>query len=109
MSRQSNTITTLPRSPEDDRRARMIKYSVMMLIRAVCIGLCLVVQGWWLLICVLGAVFLPYVAVILANAVDSRVTNVERPISVPLMITAQTADEAGHSDDPGETEGVHPL
>lgn len=109
MARQSNTITTLPRSPEDDRRARMIKYSVMMFIRVVCIGLCLVVQGWWLLICVLGAVFLPYVAVILANAVDSRVTNVERPVSAPLMITAQTTDGAGHPDDAGETEDAHPL
>lgn len=109
MAKQSTTITTLPRSPEDDRRARMFKYSVMMLIRVVCIGLCLVAQGWWLLICVFGAVFLPYFAVILANAVDSRVTNVERPVSMPFMITAQTTDEAEHSDDEGDSEDVHTL
>lgn len=109
MAKQSNTITTLPRSPEDDRRARMIKYSVMMLIRVICIGLCLVVQGWWLLLCVFGAVFLPYFAVILANAVDARITNVERPVSAPLMITAQRTDEDRHTDNAGDTEDVRPL
>lgn len=85
MARQSTTITNLPRSPEADRRARMIKYLVTMCIRLVCIGLCLVVQGWWLILCAAGAVFLPYVAVILANAVDSRANLVERP--GPLEIT----------------------
>ncbi len=88
MAKQSTSITSLPRSPEDDRRARMVKYSVTMLIRIVCIGLCLVVQGWWLVVFVFGAVFLPYIAVILANAVDARYTNVERPETTPRMIEA---------------------
>lgn len=82
MVRKSTTITTLPRSPEDDRRARMIKYTVTMVIRVICIALCLVVQGWWLLLFVAGAVFLPYVAVVLANAVDARTSSVERPGSI---------------------------
>lgn len=82
MARQSTTITSLPRSPEDDRRARMIKYSVTMGVRLVCILLCLFVRGWWLLICAAGAVVLPYIAVVLANAVDVRTTRVERPGSI---------------------------
>lgn len=84
MARQSTTITSLPRSPEDDRRARMIKYLVTMGIRLVCIALCLLVHGWWLIVCAAGAIFLPYVAVVLANAVDSRVSTVERPGSIVL-------------------------
>lgn len=99
MARHPSTITTLPRSPEEEQHSRMIKYSVMMAIRIVCIGLCLVVPGWWLLACVLGAVFLPYVAVLIANAADTRSSTVERPEARPPMV------EAGTSDDPNETAG----
>ena len=99
MARQSPTITTLPRSPEDDRRARMIKYSITMGIRIVCIALCLVVNGWWLLVCAAGAIFLPYIAVVLANVVDSRATTVERPESSPLMIAAPVRNDPQDSQD----------
>jgi len=61
------SITTLPPSPADDRRARMIKYTVAMGVRVVCIVALLFVDGWWLLACALGAIVLPYFAVIIAN------------------------------------------
>ena len=102
MARQSTTITTLPRSPEDDRRARMMKYTITMTIRMACIAMCLVVQGWWLLVFAAGAIFLPYIAVVLANAVDSRFSRVERPDSAPRMITASEVGADG-------SEEVHPL
>lgn len=98
MARHSPSITTLPRSPEDDRRARMVKYSITMIIRMVCIGLCLVVQGWWLLVFAAGAVFLPYIAVILANTIDSRFSAVERPESTPRMITASRPHADGSEE-----------
>lgn len=79
MTKHATSITSLPRSPEEDRRARMVKYTVTMGIRLVCILLCLFVRGWWLLLCAAGAVLLPYVAVILANAIDTRTSRVERP------------------------------
>lgn len=82
MAKQPNSITSLPRSPDDDRRARMIKYSVTMGIRLVCVFLCIFVRGWWLLLCAAGAVILPYIAVVLANVVDTRTARVERPGSV---------------------------
>jgi uncharacterized protein YqgC (DUF456 family) len=63
------SVTSLQDSPESERRARMLKYSSAMGIRLVCIGACFVVSGWWLLIPALGAVFLPYVAVVAANTV----------------------------------------
>lgn len=64
---KQQSITSLPPSPEAERRARMIKYSVAMGIRMVCIVLMLFVHGWWLLLCAAGAILLPYFAVVVAN------------------------------------------
>ena len=69
---QSNSITSLPVSPVDERRQRMVKYSVAMGLRLVCIGACFVAPGWWLLLPAAGAVVLPYLAVVVANQVDRR-------------------------------------
>lgn len=65
-------ITDLPPSPEQEQRSRMRKYALTMGIRMVCIVALLFVPGWWLLIPALGAVFLPYVAVVIANATSRR-------------------------------------
>lgn len=74
------SVTTLPAAPGDDRRARMIKYTVAMVIRVICIVLMLYVQGWWLLLFAAGAIFLPYFAVIIANSATSPSRDdVERP------------------------------
>ncbi|MFC9918714.1 DUF3099 domain-containing protein [Agromyces binzhouensis] len=73
------SITSLPPSPEEERRSRMIKYTVMMSIRVVCIIALLFVQGWWLLVFALGAVFLPYFAVVVANVATTRRSDVESP------------------------------
>ena len=72
-------ITDLPRSPQQEQRSRMLRYGLTMGIRMVCLGLCLVTPGWWLLIPALGAIFLPYVAVVIANTGARRGRRVERP------------------------------
>lgn len=61
-------ITDARRSHAEDQRDRMIKYTVSMTVRMVCIVLALVTRGpvQWLFI--VGAVVLPYVAVLIANA-----------------------------------------
>ena len=46
----------------------MIQYTVAMSIRTLCILVCLVVPGWWRLLPAIGAIVLPYIAVVLANA-----------------------------------------
>lgn len=80
---QQQSITSLPRSPLDDRRSRMIQYTVAMSIRTVCLVLCLVVPGWWRLLPAIAAIVLPYVAVVLANASIARPTaDVQRPGAV---------------------------
>jgi hypothetical protein len=67
-------------SPDEERNARMMKYSIAMGIRMVCIAACFVAPGWWLLIPALGAIVLPYFAVIAANTVVNRSgPAVERP------------------------------
>lgn len=58
----------------------MIKYAAAMGVRLVCIVACFVTPGWWLLIPALGAIVLPYFAVIAANTVVNRsAQSVERP------------------------------
>jgi hypothetical protein len=86
MMKQQQSITTLPPSPEDERRRRMIRYTVTMGIRMVCIVLMLFVQGWWLLVCALGAILLPYFAVIAANVHgEQRTATVLRPGAITLV------------------------
>ena len=72
----------------------MIKYSITMGIRTVCVVLCIFARGWWLLVCAVGAVVLPYFAVVLANVSWSSPSVVERPGSlVPVKREQPPAQE----------------
>lgn len=85
MKKNRSSITSLPLSPEDDRRARMVHYSVAMGIRFVCIISLLFFRGWWLILPGLGAVFIPYFAVVVANFAKNGAGSVERPGNVTLV------------------------
>ena len=100
MAHHSQAITSLPRSAVDDRHRRMVRYSVTMGIRLVCVLLCVVVRDWWILLFATGAVFLPYVAVVLANVVDSRSSAAERPGPLELSDTVIVADTATKASSP---------
>jgi Protein of unknown function (DUF3099) len=65
-----HSITDAAVAHSDEMRERMIKYAVAMGIRMVCLILIFAVDGWFKLIPVLGAVFLPWVAVVIANGSD---------------------------------------
>jgi len=73
------SITSLPERPDDERRRRVINYSIAMAVRVVCVFLCVFVTGWWLVLPILGAVVLPYVAVVLANVGTRRTGAVTTP------------------------------
>ena len=91
---QPQSITSLPESPEDDRHRRMIRYLIAMVIRVICIILCFFVHGWWLLLPIIGAVVLPYVAVILANVGPNDIRPVLRPGSIVRVgPTTRAVDE----------------
>ncbi len=71
MKKPQQSITSLPQSPEDERRGRVLKYTVAMSVRLLCVVLCFFLHGWWLVVAVVGAVVLPYIAVVLANNVTT--------------------------------------
>jgi hypothetical protein len=66
------SVTSLPPSPDEERRTRMIRYSVAMSVRLVCVVLAFIIPDWWRWLFVAGAVILPYIAVVLANTVTSN-------------------------------------
>jgi Protein of unknown function (DUF3099) len=108
---KQQSITSLPLSPEAERRHRMIKYSITMGIRVVCIVMMLFVQGWWLLVFAIGAITLPYFAVVIANVhADPRGARVYRPGAIELYrredagrAEAGDTTAAGQSDDEAAT------
>jgi predicted tellurium resistance membrane protein TerC len=96
---KQQSITSLPPSPEEERRARMIKYSIAMGIRMVCIVLMLFVQGWWLLVCAIGAIALPYFAVVFANVQGgAAASTVVRPGAVQVF---RGPDRGPNNDESG--------
>jgi hypothetical protein len=70
MRTRPTAITELPPSPDDERRTRMIRYTIAMSIRMVCFALAIVIQDWWRVIPLVGALILPYIAVVIANNVS---------------------------------------
>ena len=77
--KQPQSVTDLPESPEDEHRRRVFQYVLAMSIRVVCVLACVWVRGWGLLIPAVGAVVLPYIAVVLANVGSRRRSTVLRP------------------------------
>ena len=67
MTKESFTVTTVGDAPTVDRAHRMKMYTITMSIRMVCVLAIAFVDGWWILVCAIGAVFLPYIAVVVAN------------------------------------------
>lgn len=86
MRNRALPVTTMPVSPEEDRHRRVVRYALMMGIRVVCLIVAVIVPWPWILVPALGAIFLPYFAVLVANAAGSAGgRQVERP---ELQLTA---------------------
>jgi hypothetical protein len=65
-----HSITDAATAHSEDMHRRMMKYALAMGIRMVCLILIFVVDGWFKLVMVAGAVFLPWIAVVIANGSD---------------------------------------
>jgi hypothetical protein len=66
---QAQAVTSIEESPYEERRSRFIKYTIAMVVRVICIILAVAVPvSWVTFVFVAGAVFLPYFAVVIANA-----------------------------------------
>ena len=77
MTQQHDTpvnITSARSGRSDDIKRRQTKYLVSMGVRTVCFVLAILLPSPIRWVMVFGAVFLPYVAVVLANAADGRRT-----------------------------------
>jgi Protein of unknown function (DUF3099). len=90
-------ITDAPEDPEKELRRREIRYVAMMLTRAAClVGAAIIVaqQPWlwqvWALLCVAGAVLLPWLAVLIAN---DRPPKKRRAATPPRVVAPQPALE----------------
>ncbi len=94
------SATSLPDNPDDERRVRMLKYSIAMGIRMVCIILMLFVSGWWLIVCAAGAIFLPYFAVLIAN---QKMSPTDNDVSRPGSILPLAPEAHNHADGPRES------
>jgi len=86
------SATSLPRAPRDDAGSRTTKYLVMMGIRILCFALMVLVTpyGWYTWVFAAGAVFLPYVAVVIANV--GQDTRVVRAVDPERTLDAGTAE-----------------
>lgn len=92
----------------------MIKYTVMMSIRVVCIVCLLFAQGWWLAFFAVGAIVLPYIAVVVANVTTTRRgEEVLRPGILPIAPPTPTqpvdADERPEPAQANESGGGEPV
>lgn len=99
------TITNAAVAHSEEMRQRMIKYAVTMGIRMVCLALVFVFDGWFKIIPVVGAVILPWVAVMIANGGSdiSQQETVDLLDEAPLPAvsgSSTTTDDAAPS--PGE-------
>lgn len=90
MAKVAQSVTSLEESPEVERRRRFIKYTAAMIIRFVCVILAVTVQGWMMWVFAAGAIFLPYFAVVIANAQGSTSPgrNKAQPLAPTLKIDA---------------------
>lgn len=78
---QPVNITSARVSHSEDLRRRQMRYLFSMGVRTACFVLAIVTTGPLRWVLVAGAVFLPYVAVVLANASDRRTST--GPASFP--------------------------
>lgn len=82
------SVTSLDLSPEQERKQRMVRYSVAMGIRTLCIILGVVSTGVWMWIFFALAIFLPYFAVVLANAQGGRSSKQTERLAPKVTIKA---------------------
>jgi predicted tellurium resistance membrane protein TerC len=106
LAEQVQSVTQLAISPELERRSRMIKYTVAMVVRVICIVLAVLIDGWFRWICFAGAIFLPYFAVVIANAADfNKTVNPAKvvPQAETISISADAFKNAS-SPKPGDAD-----
>lgn len=78
---QVQRVTSAQESLSDDQTRRTRRYLLTMGIRTACFIALIFVEGVWQWVCIAGAVFLPYIAVVMANAGRENDGFTNRPVS----------------------------
>ncbi|PZF59198.1 hypothetical protein DEI92_09375 [Curtobacterium sp. MCBD17_034] len=76
---KTNSITSLPASPADDRRGRLRRYVFTMSVRVVCFVVAVCLHDVWSILPLVLAGVIPWVAVVVANAGNRRADDLVRP------------------------------
>ncbi len=87
------SVTTAPQNLRAEQDTRLRNYLVTMAIRILCFILAVVLTGWLRWAAVAGAVLLPYVAVVFANAVGPRAAGTLTPATPVTPLLAPRTDE----------------
>lgn len=69
---KANVVTNIGQAPEAERARRFLIYTISMVVRFACVILVVFTSGIWQWIFGLGAVFLPYFAVVIGNNSGSQ-------------------------------------
>ena len=100
-------MTTVRRSPKEDREARLRAYLIAMAVRTVSFPLAVwaLLSGWLVpgLVLAAAATFLPQIAVTIANVVDNRTTGEGTVRSTARALTEGTRTP-GQVPEPGPQE-----
>ena len=94
-ARPVQSVTSAPVSAADDQAHRIRRYLLTMGIRIVCGALALFTEGWVRWTFVALAVVLPYIAVVMANAVGPRSGEAVAPVDhePPTALPASGLDD----------------
>ncbi len=96
-----HSITDAAAAHSAEMRQRMIKYAVAMGIRMVCLVLVFVLDGWFRVLPILGAVFLPWIAVVIANGSDTAESHSDALLdNAPLVELDQQVPPEGSAGGP---------
>jgi hypothetical protein len=84
---KANVVTNVGQAPEAERARRFLIYTISMIVRFACVILVVFTSGIWQWVFGLGAVFLPYFAVVIGNnAGGSSKSNLQTIRVEPLAI-----------------------
>lgn len=109
MAPEVYNITAANRSLSNEQSGRTKRYLISMGIRTVCVLAAIVVPGWPKWIFIVGAVVLPYLAVVIANAGhenDEPGSVGVTPVALPSQSQAQS-EAARASGTPSHASQVH--
>lgn len=86
-------ITDAAEAHSEEQRRRVVKYLSSMAIRTACVLGIIMVQGAWQWVLLIGAVILPYLAVVVANQPTPKAVFMKRNSGTPSQNSLGKAKE----------------